>query len=240
MALLPDTPKDAPITWLEARIQAWTDNAAAIGLSSEQIAQMGTLISAARGSYQNALQQRQIAKDSTRTQNEAIADMRQLATALIATIKAFADATDDENVYNLAQFDPPAPPSPSADPVPPTDIELSLRPQGIIDVKWKGSVAQGTTYEVQRQIGGVGAWTSIGTVPARSLSDAGVPAGSAQVGYRMRAVKPAAGPGNTDAGPRYSSFTSTQTIYLGVPENQVGGQVVGSISPATGPTQQAG
>ena len=236
MSLLPSSPKDAPITWLETRIQAWTDNAAAIGLSTEQAAQMGTLISAARGSYQNAQQQRQIAKDATRTQDEAIADMRQLATALIATIKAFADANDDENVYNLAQFDPPAPPTPSADPVPPTDIELSLRPQGIIDIRWKGSVAQGTTYEVQRQIGGQGDWTSSGTVPARSLSDAGVPAGSAQVGYRLRAVKPAAGAGNTDAGPRYSSFTSTQTIYLGVPENQV----IGSISPATGPTQQAG
>ena len=73
-------------------------------------------------------------------------------------------------------------------------------------------------------------------MPARTLSDAGVPAGTASVGYRLRAIKPAAGAGSVNDGPRYSSFTSTQTIYLGVPENETAGQ----IAPATGPNQQAG
>lgn len=238
MSTLPQHPKDAPITWLENRIQAWTDNAAGIGLSSEQTTALGLLIQAARGSYNSALQSRQSAKTATVVQNEAIADMRGLATALIATIKAFADATDDENVYTLAEFDPPAPPTPSAAPVPPTDITLGLRPQGVIDLMWKGSIAQGTTYEVQRSLDNGQNWTTIGSVPARTLSDGGVPGGTAQVGYRLRAIKTAAGPGGNGngSGPRYSAFTATQTIYLGVPGNQ---SIAGTIAPQ-GTMGQAG
>ncbi|MDQ7013265.1 MAG: hypothetical protein Q9O74_05130 [Planctomycetota bacterium] len=57
-----------------------------------------------------------IAQDTTQSYYDAIAAMHSGPNAgsdLIDTIKNFAQATDDPNVYTLAEIPPPAPPAPS-------------------------------------------------------------------------------------------------------------------------------
>lgn|GEM_PF-3960196 len=185
-----------------------------------QVTELSGLTSTASSDYQAALVARQASKDATGTYHGSTGNLRTLGAALVATIKAYAEATGDPGVYSAASIPAPADPTPSADPVAPTDIALSMRPQGYIDITWTGTVAGGTFYEVQRSLSGGAEWTTIASVPARTTLDQGVPAGTEQAFYRIRAVKPPAGAGSQNRDPRYSTWTAPQVVFLGNPGNQ--------------------
>lgn len=204
MGVLPDTRPEL-IQFFTQRLAAWQADPAAIGLSAPQVTELAGLTSTASSDYQAALVARQASKDATGTFYEATGNLRTLGSALVATIKAYAEATGDQGVYSAASIPAPAEPTPSADPVTPTDITLLMRPQGYIDITWTGTVAGGTFYEVQRSLSDGVEWTTIASVPSRATLDQGVPAGTDKAFYRIRAVKPPAGAGSQNRDPRYSA-----------------------------------
>ena len=220
---IPTSPIVAPIEYLEERIPLWQADPTAVGLSVEQVAAAQVLTQAARTAYASQQSALLAAESALVERDEAIQSMRGFASGLIATIRAFARAENDPGVYAAAGLEPPAGPSPSPDPVPPTDVTLELGTQGAIVVRWEGSLALGTYYEVQRTLDNGQNWVAVDTVATRVVSDGGVPAGTPQAGYRVRAKRPSAGVGKAGTDTRVSAWTSTVVISLGTQGNQQAG-----------------
>lgn len=87
-----------------------------------------------------------------------------------------------------------------------------INSDGAVELKWKGTLAHSTFYEVLRKIEGETTWTVIDSVGAKGYLDETVPVGTLSVQYRVRAKR--------------AEFTSAAndpiTIRLGV-ELQTGG-----------------
>lgn len=208
------------IQFFTQRLTAWQANAAQIGLDPAQVTELSGLTSTASSSYQTALTKRQESKDATLSFHEDTDALRDLGAALIATIKAFAEATGDAGVYALASIPEPADPTPSAPPAVPNNITLLMRAQGSVELTWDGSLAGGTFYEVQRSLDDGTSWSTIASIPARETLDETVPQGTARAYYRIRGVKGPAGAGSPDRAPRFSAWTPPMVVFLGKPGNQ--------------------
>lgn len=218
---IPQSPVVAPIEYLEERIPLWEADPTAVGLSVEQVAAASVLTQAARDAYSSQQAALLAAENALTTRDEAITEMRGFASNLIATIRAYARAESDPGVYAAAGLEPPASPTPSPDPQVPTDVTLQLGTQGAIEVRWEGSLALGTYYEVQRTLDSGVTWVAVDTVATRVVLDQGVAAGTPQAGYRVRAKRPSAGVGKAGTDTRVSGWTSTVVISLGTQGNQL-------------------
>lgn len=219
---IPTSPIVAPIQYLEDRIPLWEADPTAVGLSVEQVAAASLLTQTARDAYTSQQAAELAASNALTTRDEAITDMRSFASNLIATIRAYARAENDPGVYAAAGLEPPAGPSPSPDPEMPTEVSAELGTQGSIVVRWEGSLALGTFYEVQRTLDNAVTWTVVDSVATRTATDPGVPAGTPLAGYRVRAKRPSAGVGKAGTDTRVSDWTQTVTISLGKQGNQQG------------------
>lgn len=208
------------IKFFTQRLAKWQEDPAAIGLSSGQLSELTNLASDASGRYQSALTARQLSKDRTLEYHESADTLRAFGAALIATIKAFAEASGDAGVYALASIPEPADPTPSAPPAVPNNITLLMRAQGSVELTWDGSLAGGTFYEVQRSLDDGTSWSTIASIPARETLDETVPQGTARAYYRIRGVKGPAGAGSPDRAPRFSAWTPPMVVFLGKPGNQ--------------------
>jgi hypothetical protein len=198
------------IAWFEQRMAAWTTNAAAIGLTPAQATSIAGLVTAARAAFDAAQTARQDAKNATVSQKSAVTSMDGLGADLVKTIRAFAQTTDNNNVFVLASIPPPAPPTPAGAPLPPTDLSAAPNADGTITLKWKGSVANQTFFTVWRKVGTSGAWTQIGSLAKRKFIDAAVPAptgpgAGTTVFYNLRAQR----------GTAVSAPSDTTTVQFG-------------------------
>lgn len=222
MTVLPPTRPEL-IQFFTQRLSSWQADPTAIGLTVESVTALAGMTASASSLYQAALVARQNSRDATAEYHSGADALREFGAAQVAAIKAFAQTSGDPGVYALASIPEPADPSPSAPPAVPTNIELVMRTSGAVEIKWEGTVAQGTFYEVQRSLTDGVSWTTFASVPARETLDTGVPNGTPRAYYRIRGVKGAAGAGSPDRQPRYSAWTAPQVVFLGVPGNQQAG-----------------
>jgi hypothetical protein len=191
MNIVPNTPI-GKITFYEAHIAKWTTRAAQIGLSSADCTALAALIEDARKAFDEQQVAMTASKSSTMTMQNAVRAMHALGAADIAKIKAFAEATDDPNVYPLADIPAPASPSPVGPPGTPTDFTVGLEQTGAVTLRWKcpnppGSV--GTVYEVRRRVGPAGSFGYLGSQGTRVFTDDTLPAGSTGVTYQITAIR---------------------------------------------------
>ena len=187
MSVLP--PSDlGMIEWFEQRLADWAADPTAIGLTGEQIITLTSQVSAARAAYTTAQQARNASKSATVVFHDDSGTLRSFGADLIKTIKAFAEATDDANVYAEADVPPPAPPTPRGAPGMPTNMTTSLSNLGAIDIKWKAvnaAASTGAFFVVQRKLDDETQWTNIGQTGTKSFSDATVPLGTTRATYTI-------------------------------------------------------
>lgn len=217
MSTLPQSRK-ARIEYFEARLSKWDTNAAAIGLSAGQVASLDTLVSAARSALDAAEQARTASKDSTVQFYSAEDAMRDLGADLIKTIRAFAQTTNNPDVYALASIPPPAQPTPAPAPAQPADLSGMIDPFGVVGLAWQ-SVPKGPTsgifFDVERRVGQTGAWTPLGATQEARFHDTGGAAQAASeiVQYRVRARRGESASPWSD--PLAVSFTGTEGDVAG-------------------------
>jgi len=173
------------IDFFTQRLTAWAADPAAIGLTAPQIAELQTRLVAAGNAHSTVLATRQLAKNQTALQNAAMTELLDQGTGMIATIKAFADLSANPiSVYAAAEIDPP---EERAGPLPPpeaaTDLSTELLNSGAVRVSWKGTVANGTFYDVYRELEGETGFTLIGSSAMRRFDDVTVPAGTTRAMY---------------------------------------------------------
>ncbi len=189
MAIVPEntTPR---ILFYRLRLPKWAENATEIGLQEEQVTQLEAKVATAIEKLQQRDLAEQVARSATLALHAAMRDMSQLGASMMGQIKATA-GIEGESVYVKALVPPPADPSPLAAPGKPTQFKASLRSLGDMEIKWKckhPKGSEGTMYQIERQIAG-GAFELLATVGVKRFIDITLPAGTAQVNYRVTAIR---------------------------------------------------
>lgn len=179
------------IQFYESHIANWTSHPTLIGLLPADCVALASLIGAARKAYDDQQLALNAAKSATAEMRLAVRNMHALGAIDISKIKTFAEATNNPNVYPLADLPMPATPGTVPPPGTPTDFTASIEPTGAVTLRWKcpnPPGVGGTQYEIQRKIGG-GNYSIISTVGARSFTDMTLPAGSVGVQYQITATR---------------------------------------------------
>jgi hypothetical protein len=209
MAKVVPSSRQELIAWYAQRAPVWAANAVAIGLDPAQVATLAGLVSAAEGARDDAFAARAVSVASTGVYHTETDVLKDFGAGLVKTIKAFADATDDVNVYFTATIPPPSPPAPLWAPEAPTDVTTVLKNTGSIEIEWQGSREGGTSFLVERSVtpvgGTAGPWVLLDSVEERTFADEAVPQGLAVAVYRVFAKRSG---GISDA-------SQTATIFFG-------------------------
>jgi hypothetical protein len=95
-------------------------------------------------------------------------------------------------IYALAEISPPKEPSPIAPPGTPYRFEFELSQIGEMKLTWKcknPKGAEGTIYQIYRQIGMSGELVYVGFTGKKKLIDMTLPRGVAMVVYQIRGVR---------------------------------------------------
>lgn len=192
MAILPNKDADL-VSFCAAHAPVWAAHAASIGLQEEQVAALET----ATTGLQAALRDRSTARDAAMAATARVraesAALRSVAAELLRYIKAYAESQPDPTiVYTTAKIPAPATPTPLPPPGTPGDFRVALTPDGYIDLRWKCSNPRGgagTSYLVQRRVGGAPAYEFLGAVGEKRFTDQTLPAGATEVVYRVQAQR---------------------------------------------------
>ncbi len=174
------------IEWFEQRIAAWSGNAAAIGLDLAQTTELLSRAAAARVVYQTAQGARNTSKSATVAFHDGSDNLRGFGADLIKTIKAFAETTEDPNVYVLSDVPPPADPIPLGPPGTPYNMTTTLNNAGHLLLTWKAdnaSASTGAYFMLQRRLDTEQSFTLLGGVGTKSFTDVKVPLGTSQAIY---------------------------------------------------------
>jgi hypothetical protein len=193
MGAYPTTPRSAFLLWCTAHVEPFTNNAAQIGITPAMATAFAAAVDLATDKTANQQEVKQQLRVATEQVGEAFSELRELTGELVRTIKAFAENSSKPSiVYNAAQIDPPAPPSPAPPPGMPTDLVVGLEPSGALSLRWKCQNppgTQGTVYLIERRLNNAGAFAFRAAVGEKRFTDDSVPAGSTQVEYRVQAQR---------------------------------------------------
>lgn len=191
MSILPDS-KAALLQWTTDHLEAWT-TPAAIGLTAGQLTQLQAVYDEAVKDVNAASLAREASRAATLAQNGAIADLRAQLSAMIRSIKTFADASNNpSSIYSLALIPFPSPPQSLPAPGKPTDTLVTLNTGGSITLSWSAEFAaasEGAVYTIARRLPGASTYTLVGVSPGSttqsrrmSFTDPTVPTSAAAQG----------------------------------------------------------
>jgi hypothetical protein len=123
-------------------------------------------------------------------QEESLNGLYDFGSLLVQQIRVAAKKEGTEELYQLAQIDPPKKPSARSEAPIPTGLATSTTTSGDVVLTFEGSKAGGVLFEVQRQLqpiaGQPGAWAHVATIGQKEFVDTAVPSGLAAVNYRVR------------------------------------------------------
>ncbi len=159
MPLVPKNPADQ-ITFYARRVPGWNSDPSAIGLNATTTAAMAQDVAAAEHALAVAHAARLHAIDATLAYRSAVRVLHNRGAAAIATIKAFAQSTGNENIYAAASIEPPrrgprSLPGPHA----PTAPQASIAADGSLTLSWEATTAgrsTGVFFQVFRGSAGQG------------------------------------------------------------------------------------
>lgn len=161
-----------------------------IGLSAQQVADLGTTLTNAQDAKTLQTTTASSAKSASTGKRNAFKDLRTRLGGLIDIVEGYAKSSNDPDVYQRAHIDPPAPPTPRSEAPQPEDVATRVRTDGTIEVGFAVTTGGGATFDVQRQTvllsGEFGSWTPLATIGKKSFIDEAVPVGLRQVLYRVR------------------------------------------------------
>ena len=176
--------KQAQIQFFLQHVDKWKDAAATIGLDALEVDAFKVIVEAAAAAEQAAFQARDDSRSATKSYDTAFDKMSDDGRALIATIKAYAEKTGDEDVYARAAIPAPKPASPAPPAEAPTELVADPIADGTIMLKWKGTLSQGQSFDIERSIDGE-PFTFIKNRPAKSFHDMAVPMNTNMIRYRV-------------------------------------------------------
>ncbi len=190
MRIVPKQPAQLTLFYA-TRLERWQLNAAAIGLTPEEVAELADRVAQAKAAALARDAAVQAARAATRNYHRKIKQLAGHGAGLMARIRASAQAGGDPGIYPLAWIPAPRKAAPVPAPGVPYQLRVSLETGGVLRLAWKcrnPANAAGTMYQVQRRIDG-GAWTLLGTAGRKGWTDTTIPAGAVALEYQVRAVR---------------------------------------------------
>ncbi|MCB9852659.1 MAG: hypothetical protein H6819_06160 [Phycisphaerales bacterium] len=208
MATYPTSPRADFLQWCQSHQQVFVDNAATIGLTTEQAAAFATETSAAVAADLAQASSKESAKVATQTVNDAVSTLQSSAGDVVRSIRAYAELQADPNsVYNTAQIPPPASPTPAPPPAQPTDLTVTLEAaSGDLMLSWKAanpSGTSGTSYIIRRRLPTESEFSFIGVSGKKKFVDTTLVAGPDSVQYTVQGQR------SDSAGPVSQIFVVT-------------------------------
>lgn len=188
---LPNTVSEM-IAWAEAHEPLFTANAVAIGITAPQALTFKGFMTSARGAFNAAEVARVAAKNATVAQSTAVTNLRNNAGALVGIIKAFAEATNNPNVFTLSGVSPPDPRGTLPPPNAAKELKATLNPSGSLTIGWKATQPEGashTVYLVYRQLAEETGLSLVATVGAKKWTDETLPRGVDGVNYMVQSKR---------------------------------------------------
>lgn len=182
----------AQLQWFATRLPKWLSDPAAIGLSPSQVAGLAALLDEAQDHQRQARALRIAAKSATARANTSASTVRERGGVLIKTIKAFAESTQDPEVWARAQIPPPLPRSTSPAPDMPSHVSLQLQTAGAVQVRWKARRAAphtGVSFVVYRRLDTESSYSLCGISGVREFIDDSIPPGTVCATYMVQAVR---------------------------------------------------
>jgi hypothetical protein len=190
MGTYPTAPRSAFLNWCRDHTEIFVGSAAQIGLSSQQALQFRADVDAAIEADLTQSQARQSALTATQIANDKYSQLRARTRATVGLIKAFAEATNNTNVYNIAEIPPPADPSAVPPPGQPTNMKVAIEPgSGALTISWKAinpPNASGTSYIVRRKLPTQTSFEFIGVTGTKKFTDSTLSAGPDSVQYTIQ------------------------------------------------------
>lgn len=191
--------------WGQSHAPLWNSNQALIGLSMPQVTAFTDAFDDFNTNRIAADDARLASKLATAKLDESRVTFRALAGVYVNVIKAYAEATNNDDVYVLAGVSPND--QPGVVPLPNTaeTFTANVNPDGSITVKWKAAQPQGVTgvqYNVHRRFSQSDSFTLIGNVgSAKSYTDVTLPYGTDAVQYMVQPTR------NNVLGPQSDVFS---------------------------------
>ncbi len=161
-------------------------------MPSATITSLTLLVKAARDAYTAQQNAKQAGKAATTALHNALTAMRNAGGDVIKTIKAYAATTNNPNVYNISQVDPPAPPTPLPAPGQPSNFKVEVTPSGAIQLTWKAkdaTVSSGVFFSVRRKLGTESAFALVGNVGAKKFLDSTILQGTISATYIVQGFR---------------------------------------------------
>lgn len=209
MSVLPKKQAET-INWVTARLEPWTTNATAIGLTSAQVTALTNLVSNVSANVAELNAAKVALQNAQLTFAQNYEAMRAMAGAYIKVIRSRAQATNNPFIYVQASIPPPATPTPSGTPAAPSDLIGTLTNDGFVELKWTSSLRASTFFTIWRQLPGETDFVQVGTIGAKKFTDNSIPAGSAYASYRVYANR----------GTTVSESSEVLQMVFGVPQQQ--------------------
>ncbi|MCW5756505.1 MAG: hypothetical protein KIT54_04635 [Phycisphaeraceae bacterium] len=231
-------PEAAFIQWSRHRADVWSGGQGQpphIGLDEQQRLEALAASAQAQAAYKAMLAARSAAKAATVAKNNAVARLRKVMGAGVATIDAFALASGDPSVWVKAQVPEPKDASARTAPPRPTDLRATIASDGSVRLTFKVASGGGALYLVQRVTtplsGRRDPYEFIGFAGEdKTFTDNAVPEGLKSVGYRV-AVRLSTG--------LMSDWSVTCEVPFGSQKAVFVGKEAGSVVPVKGAAQKA-
>jgi hypothetical protein len=188
MSTVPKT-RLARVEFYESHMSPWNTNAAVIGLLPADVTDLQTKTSAARAAYNAQQAALQAAKAATEAFYNAVDSLSVAGDLAIAKIKNKAIATNNPNVYALAQIPAPSGRKPASSPGTPSKFEVEVDNTGALHIKWENNNATGCVYNIYRMLATETEFSFLFGVGRKKFTDHTVPGGTAQVQYQVQAVR---------------------------------------------------
>ncbi len=190
-SVVPSKDLDA-VQFFEDHLSGWSTNALAIGTSVSAISAFTTVVKAAHDAYTAQQKAQQAAKAATTPWHNNVRSMREIGGDLIKTIKAFADTTNNPNVYGIAEIPMPMPPAPVPAPGQPGSFKVGLTGAGAVEISWKcnnGASSTGAFFVVTRKLMGESVFTTVGNVGKKKFTDSTITQGVSGATYLVQGFR---------------------------------------------------
>lgn len=224
------------LLYLEAQAPVWEERAGEIGITPAEGAGVLDLLAAAKEAQFKRVALEAALRAAVDMQEAAFGELRGAAGALVARVRAYAEASDDPHaVYQAARIPPPragggrrVPP-----PAQPRDLRVAIIPAtGALELTWKATNpagASGTSYIVRRRAEGETEFMFVGVTGEKRFVDATLLAGAARVAYTVQGQR--GGAGRDGGGGPVSEIL---TIHFGRQGgSQLGGRSLASVTPSS-------
>ncbi len=180
------------IQWFQAHLSVWSGAAVSIGTSVSAITAFTVVVKAASDALEAQTKAKETSKAATTTFHNNVAAMRANGADIIQTIKAFAETTNNPNVYGLAQLPMPQPPTPLPAPGQPTNFKVELTGSGAVQITWKATnsaSSSGVFFTVKRKLASDAAFVNVGTVGAKKFTDTSILQGTTSATYLVQGFR---------------------------------------------------